>query len=73
MDIYLITKDRDGWRLTKKNSDVVIVSANKKKEIIYKANVFLKDKLCVLKLYSHDGKFQENRNFPNINSWKILT
>ena len=73
MDIYLITKKSNCWQLTKENSDLVIVSANKKKEVIYKANVFLKDKLCVLKLYNHDGKFQENRNFPNVNSWKVLT
>ncbi|RYY02322.1 MAG: DUF2188 domain-containing protein [Gammaproteobacteria bacterium] len=73
MDIYLITKDRYIWRLTKENSDAVIVSASKKKEVIYKANIFLKDKMCVLKLYNQDGKFQEHRNFPNSNSWKMLT
>jgi len=73
MDIYLITKYKNCWQLTKDSSDLVIVSAKQKKEVIYKANVFLKDKSCLLKIYSHDGKFQENRSFPKTNSWKILS
>lgn len=60
MDIYLITKTHSCWQLTKEDSDIVILSANKKKEVVYKANLFLKDKSSVLKLYNHQGKFQEN-------------
>ena len=66
MDIYNITKDKDGdqWKFAKVGNQRASMTAGTKAEIIKKVQKYMVGKIGTVKIHKENGQIQEERTYP---------